>query len=161
MMKKNTQHFFTILDGLGARLKDAREAQGFSQKDLAAAGGVTRFTQAGYENEATEPNTGYLKSIQETGIDLHYILTGRRQEFAEKNHVTATAINWERLRAAYEDVDFFCQRLAPSCPSKYRWQMVAELYSSDVKLGTSAPLTSSNSDKSTMTFLTRLWSGYV
>lgn len=160
-MGRNFQHLFKILDGLGARLRDAREAQGLSQKDLAAAGGVTRFTQAGYENEATDPNTGYLKSIQETGIDLHFILTGRRQESARNNQATTTEINWERLRAAYEDVDFFCQRLAPSCPSKYRWQMVAELYSSGVKLGTTAPQTTSNSDKITMTFLSRLWSRYV
>lgn len=160
-MGRNFQHLFKILDGLGARLREAREAQGLSQKDLAAAGGVTRFTQAGYESEATDPNTAYLKSIQETGIDIHYILTGRPQEFTEGTQAPAPTINWERLRAAHEDVDFFCQRLAPSCPSKYRWQMVAELYSSDVKLGTTAPLTTSNSGKGTMNFLSRLWSGYV
>lgn len=160
-MGRNFQHIFKILDGLGARLREARETQGLSQKDLAAAGGVTRFTQAGYENEATDPNTSYLRSIQDTGIDLQYVLTGRRQNTTETAPSPVTAINWDRLRAAYEDVDFFCQRLAPSCPSKYRWQMVSELYLSDVKLGTTAPVTTSNSGKSTMNFLSRLWSGYV
>jgi transcriptional regulator with XRE-family HTH domain len=57
-MGSNFQHPFKLLDGFGARLREAREEIGLSQKELAAAGGVTRYTQVGYENEATDPNTG-------------------------------------------------------------------------------------------------------
>lgn len=235
-MGSNFQHPFKLLDGLGARLKDAREEIGLSQKDLAAAGGVTRFTQAGYENEATDPNIGYLKLIQKTGIDLQYILYGRRQDLLKSKSGTAGApeslrelmhirtdigdrmrtarttlglkqaeiaeigsisratqvsyetgvtepttaflraiqasgmdipfvlfghssteldsyvrgdvqIDWSRLQRAHEDVEFFCQRVAPACPNRYRWMMVATLYSSHLKLDNSQP------PKDTMTFL--------
>lgn len=152
---------FRIKEDLGFRLKKAREALGLSQKDLAAKGGVTRVTQAGYEAESTDPNTGYLKAIQEAGIDLQYVLTGSFSLPSSEQHPEPPAIDWERLRAAYEDVEFFCQRVAPSCPSKYRWQLVAKLYQGDVKLGTAAPQDSDDSSKQTIAFLTKLWESYV
>lgn len=75
-VKSFFHHTFRIIDVLGERLKNEREARGLRQHELAAAGHVTRFTQAGYESESTYPNTAYLKAIQETGVDLHYILSG-------------------------------------------------------------------------------------
>lgn len=134
-----------------------------SQKDLSLAGGVSRFTQAGYETEATEPNTGYLRAIQSTGIDLHFVLTGEHMHLREVTSTEGTnaPIDWERLRAAYDDVDFFCQRVAPTCPPKYRWQLVAKLYHGDIRLGTSDPQRADDSSKETMTFLTKLWEKYV
>jgi hypothetical protein len=37
-------------------------------------------------------------------------------------------INWASIQQAYEDVEFFCLRFAPNCPSSYRWEMVAQIY---------------------------------
>lgn len=162
-MARFIQHSLRIADQLGARLREARESSGISQKDLAQAGGVSRFTQAGYETEATEPNTGYLKAIQDTGIDLYYVLTGSRSDAIESTKAVEpnTPIDWERLRAAYDDVDFFCQRVAPTCPPKYRWQLVAKLYHGDIKLGTSDPKSVDDTSKETMTYLNKLWKRYA
>lgn len=153
-------HSFKILDGLGERLKAEREARGLSQRNLAAVGNVTRFTQAGYESEATSPNTAYLKAIQETEVDLHFILTGKHQSAGKEAQGSPPEIDWERLRTAYEDVEFFCDRAAPKCPSRYRWMMVAELYSRQVKLG-GTPLGVAQANKETMGFLSSILANYV
>ncbi|MFC7436548.1 multiprotein-bridging factor 1 family protein [Hydrogenophaga bisanensis] len=60
----------TLLDpDTGSRLKEARERAGMSQAALANLAQITRFTQAGYESGATEPNTGYLRRIEAAGLD--------------------------------------------------------------------------------------------
>lgn len=113
----------------GSRLKEARERAGMTQAKLANLGEVSRFTQAGYESGATDPNTGYLRKIEAAGIDVPHVLFGR-------SFSNLAEIDWDRMRDAFEEVEFFCLRKMPACPPRYRWLMVAKLYSSPLPLST-------------------------
>jgi len=49
---------------------------------------------------------------------------------------SAPDVEWDRMREAFEEVEFFCLHKMPACPSRYRWLMVAKLYSSSLPLST-------------------------
>lgn len=64
--------------GFGERLKEERERLGLSQDDFAAKAGVKRPTQYLYEVEQNSPNYRYLKAIAEIGVDIQYLLYGKK-----------------------------------------------------------------------------------
>lgn len=70
----------TIPDGFGARLREERERLGLSQTALADFGGVKRLAQSQYEKETSSPPVRYLTAIAKSGVDLQYVLFGRRPE---------------------------------------------------------------------------------
>lgn len=134
--------FPTILPGLGERLRDARKRLGLTQTELASAGGIGRTAQVSYEANLTSPTIDYVQKIQETGIDLPFVLFGS----ASAELVASTQIagvDWAMIKQAYEDVDYFCSRHAPDCPSSYRWDMVSEIYAIHKSKMQSAPPTDS------------------
>lgn len=49
-----------------------------NQEDLAQAGGVNRNTQGSYERGVRAPDTSYLMGIASLGVDVVYVLTGKR-----------------------------------------------------------------------------------
>jgi len=123
--------FPPIVAQLNTRLKEARVKLGLKQADLAEAGGVTRTAQIRYEAGETAPSTDYIRGIQSAGIDVPYVLFGHTSNDIVESMVKFTSqasIDWTVIKQAYEDVDFFCSRHAPDCPSSYRWEMVAEIY---------------------------------
>ena len=63
---------------VGARLKQERERQGMSQTDFGQIGGVKRGSQLEYESGKRPFDIQYLLSLIRTGVDPHFILTGRR-----------------------------------------------------------------------------------
>lgn len=63
---------------VGARLKQERERQGMSQTDFGQIGGVKRGSQLEYESGKRPFDVQYLLSLIQTGVDPHFILTGRR-----------------------------------------------------------------------------------
>lgn len=77
-----------IINSIGSRLREIREAMGFSQTDFAqiafAAGvpGATRQSQAKYEKGQAVPSAAYLAAIAHEGADVQYILTGIRSSVA-------------------------------------------------------------------------------
>jgi len=62
----------------GERLKEERRRLGFNQEDFGALGGVTKTTQLNYEKGSRHPDAPYLAAIAENGVDVLYVLTGRR-----------------------------------------------------------------------------------
>ena len=73
-----------IIDSIGARLREEREAMGMSQSEFAqiagAAGvpGSTRQSQAKYENGIASPGAPYFAAIAAAGVDIRYVITGGR-----------------------------------------------------------------------------------
>lgn len=122
------QSLLTLREHLGSRLKSARQAIGWTQAQLAKLGGVSKVTQSSYETGLTEPTTAYLRSVQESGIDLNEVLYGVSSSELETQLSKRPSIDWDRVQRSFEDVEFFCQRFAPECPSTYRWKMVAKIY---------------------------------
>ncbi len=110
---------------------------GATQNDLAHAGAVSRPTQAHYEAERTAPDTDYLAKVQKIGIDVPFLLFSKSEnEIATESQ--SNQVNWALMQRAWDDVEFFCLRVAPSCPVSYRWRMVAQLYEALIRRGTDA-----------------------
>lgn len=138
--------FPTILSGLGDRLRDARKWLGLSQTELASAGGIGRTAQVSYEANLTSPSIDYVQKIQTTGIDLPFVLfgiTSTELVASIQKQTLIASVDWTMIKQAYEDVDYFCSRHAPDCPSSYRWDMVAEIYAIHQSKTNSAPPTDS------------------
>ena len=56
-----------------------RSRLGLSQSALAEIGGVSRETQINYEKDGgSTPNCVYLTRVMERGLDVMYVLTGKR-----------------------------------------------------------------------------------
>lgn len=63
---------------LGARLREIRRSRGLTQAQFATIGGIKANTQLAYEAESRSPDSAYLIALHESGIDVGYLLTGRR-----------------------------------------------------------------------------------
>ena len=63
---------------IGERLKEERSRLGLSQTDLGAAGGVGKTTQINYEKGTGTPDAKYLAAVEALGVDVLYVVTGRR-----------------------------------------------------------------------------------
>ena len=62
----------------GTRLADERNRLGLKQAAFAKLVGTTVPTQSLYENDRRELRAAYLTRLSEAGVDMIYILTGRR-----------------------------------------------------------------------------------
>lgn len=66
------------MTGIGPRLRQERTRLKLSQSALGAIGGVETNAQGNYESGARSPKADYLLRVSEAGIDINYILTGKR-----------------------------------------------------------------------------------
>lgn len=64
---------------IGKRLREERERLGYSQPDFAALGGKTKKTQIEWEADKATPNAAFLAEVERAGVDVLYVLTGRRE----------------------------------------------------------------------------------
>ncbi|WP_250466085.1 helix-turn-helix transcriptional regulator [Caballeronia sp. GAFFF2] len=60
------------------RLREERKRLRLNQTDFAGVAGVTKESQLKYENGSRRPDATYLEAIAAYGVDILYILTGRR-----------------------------------------------------------------------------------
>lgn len=65
---------------LAARLREERARLGLTAERQAGLGGVTRGTQFGYEAGERSPDTDYLRALSQHGVDVLYVITGRREQ---------------------------------------------------------------------------------
>jgi transcriptional regulator with XRE-family HTH domain len=63
---------------IGARLKEERERLGFSQPAFAAIGGASKGSQLSWEKGTATPNAEFLHEVARVGVDVLYVVTGRR-----------------------------------------------------------------------------------
>ncbi|MGB3316043.1 MAG: helix-turn-helix domain-containing protein [Albidovulum sp.] len=68
------------MEALSLRLREERERLGLSQEAFAALGGQKRLSQTRYERGERVPDSNYLAALSRAGVDVHYVLTGRRSE---------------------------------------------------------------------------------
>lgn len=61
---------------------------GLNQSEMAEIGAVSKATQVAYEADSTKPDAAYLARVSEAGVDVYWLLTGRRP---------APAVQWELL----------------------------------------------------------------
>lgn len=67
---------------LGERLIEERKRFGLSQSAFGEAGGVQKRAQINYESGERRPDAAYLERLAEIGVDVLYVLTGRRSTAA-------------------------------------------------------------------------------
>ena len=63
---------------ISERLREQREALGFTQQALADLCGIAARSQRNYESGERLPDAAYLAAIAAAGADVLYILTGQR-----------------------------------------------------------------------------------
>ena len=68
----------------GARLAEERKRLGFSQINFATMMGISGTSQVHYELDRRKPDTDYLISAAEVGVDVLYIVTGERLKVARE-----------------------------------------------------------------------------
>ncbi len=64
--------------GIGERLKEERERLGLNQTEFAAQAGASKNTQYNYEKGERSPDATYLAAADVMGVDVLYVVTGRR-----------------------------------------------------------------------------------
>lgn len=108
---------------LAIRLQEERLRLGMSQTQFSDLAGVHQRTQINYEKGTRHPDSAYLMAIAESGVDVNYLLTGKRT-------ITQKEINEELryLADAFEAIDsalFEADKVLP--PNKKR-QAAEALY---------------------------------
>ncbi|MFY3955503.1 helix-turn-helix domain-containing protein [Achromobacter xylosoxidans] len=88
---------------IGARLKDERERLGMTQQDFAALGGASKRSQIEWEKGGQVPNAEFLAALDARGVDVLYVVTGRRDETNQvSTELQRMADAWETLEMALE-----------------------------------------------------------
>jgi transcriptional regulator with XRE-family HTH domain len=73
----------------GARLREERKRLGLKQADFAALVGTDVPKQSLYENGHRQLRAAYLARLEPVGVDILYVITGRRSEGALGEDATA------------------------------------------------------------------------
>jgi len=68
---------------VGIRLKEERKRLGMTQEAMGLACGVAKRTQILCEQDAHLPGGAYFIAADELGVDVTYVLVGRRDRLAE------------------------------------------------------------------------------
>ena len=84
---------------LPARLKEERLRLGFNQTDFAALVGASKNALINWEKGVAAPNANDLATWSEHGLDITYVVTGRRSISK-----VSTALEQKLLRQAVQDV---------------------------------------------------------
>lgn len=86
------------MNSFAERLREERQRVGLNQTDFAEAGGVKRDAQQNYENGSRRPDSSYLEAVAALGVDVTYILTGKR-------NASQLSADEEVLLAGYRSLD--------------------------------------------------------
>lgn len=85
--------------GVGERLREERTRLGLNQEAFAQLGGITRNTQGSYEKGERNPDSVYLTAVLKAGVDVPYVLTGRRTRRALEGLTEAEEVLLHQIRA--------------------------------------------------------------
>ncbi|HYD36077.1 MAG TPA: helix-turn-helix transcriptional regulator [Allosphingosinicella sp.] len=103
--------------GFGGRLRQERKRLGFKQAEFAALAGTDAPKQSLYENGHRQLRADYLARLDPLGIDLLYVLTGRRREGFLDEGTSEMLAGWRalpaELRRAVERLIADFERLDP------------------------------------------------
>ena len=79
----------------GARLGEERRRLGFRQAEFSEMVGTDVPKQSLYENDRRQLKADYLARLHSAGVDVHYVLTGKRSEGAFlEDESTALLATW-------------------------------------------------------------------
>ncbi|MDO9233053.1 MAG: helix-turn-helix transcriptional regulator [Methylotenera sp.] len=88
------------MKNFGSRLKEERERLGLNQTSFGQIAGVGRKSQFNYEDDARVPDAEYLAAVAAFGVDVIYLLLGKR---FENTATTPTELSYLRICRALPD----------------------------------------------------------
>lgn len=77
---------------IGRRLKQERRRMGLTLRKLAEIGGVTTAEQRHYELSEAMPEADYLAALANHGMDVVYVVTGKKQAVVKMSWEDAQAL---------------------------------------------------------------------
>jgi transcriptional regulator with XRE-family HTH domain len=110
---------YDMTQSIGARLLSERERKGLTQGRICEITGVSRKTQFTYETGARLPDASYLAAIDAAGLDLLYIVTGRR---------TNGSINDALLQDVLKRVDDAVAAVKPEMTVAVKARLISLVY---------------------------------
>lgn len=90
---------------IGDRLKEERERLRMTQESFSVAGGAGKRAYIRYEQGERLPDAGFLAALSASGVDVLYVLTGRRS-------ATALSPEEQTLLGYYRDATAAVRRAA-------------------------------------------------
>ncbi len=85
------------------RLREAREALGKTQDEMAEFSGLSKRSYCAYEAGETQPSAKLLAALAAAGVDIAYILTGARSAPIESTLTRREQALLVNYRASTED----------------------------------------------------------
>jgi transcriptional regulator with XRE-family HTH domain len=126
-MERNVNDFCRVF---GERLKSERNRLGMNQAQFAEVGGVAKLTQLKYEKGERMPSVEYLHGIQQQGVEVGYLLTGKKVDgLVPGGQVSGTVVDVEVLRSIIEMIELGLQAAGILWPAKYKAEIIATFYS--------------------------------
>lgn len=89
---------------VGQRLREQRELLAISQEAFGQLGGVGKRAQINYEQDLRAPDTDYLQALAGAGVDVLYVVTGRRETAVSASEQSVQISDERRLRLAAEGI---------------------------------------------------------
>lgn len=87
------------MKSIGTRLHEERQRLGYTLQEMATAGGVTWQEQRTYERGEDLPLADYLAGIAAQGVDVIYVITGRKNTVVNITHEQAQTLLDNRVVA--------------------------------------------------------------
>ena len=115
---------------IGSRLKEERGRLQLSQTALAEVGGVSKTTQVFYEADERVPDANYLASLSRRGVDVSYIITGRREA-----EMSANTFNRQLMAEILMAIDQWVAARTRAVAPETRAEIAALFYSQFYKSG--------------------------
>ncbi|WP_456990189.1 helix-turn-helix domain-containing protein [Lysobacter sp. A286] len=103
----------------GEHLRIERRRLGVNQTTLAEVGGVSKATQVAYEAGSTRPDAAYLAKVADAGVDVYWLLTGRR---------SAPTIQWGLLFEIRDLIDEWAAERGKQTSQAERDGLLRNLY---------------------------------
>lgn len=89
---------------IGERLKQERERLGLTLPEFAEAAGAKKNTVIDWQKDVSSPPASKLAALAGIGVDVLYVVTGRREQAASKTEQPVQITDEHRLRLAAEGV---------------------------------------------------------
>jgi len=94
----------------GERLKKERDSLGMSQTEFGNKAGVEKETQSNYERNKRFPKLDYLEQISLMGVDVQYVITGKRGinkpcSEAEREFIDTVELELKKVKASFEQIE--------------------------------------------------------
>ena len=84
-----------LMVSIGQRLREERVRLGLNQEDFAEKSGIHKNSLRHYEQGERSPTLALVLIFQDVGVDIGYVLTGRRSDgslgFSEQHHLDMLA----------------------------------------------------------------------